>query len=120
MDDVGFDGHVVIEKFTRPGIVGDNPADRGGGQKHRIGLVVGHPCFDIGLAALVQFTAADSQELAVLPGKPAHEGLADHAGVAGDPHRFSVEGIESVSGVSHDASLARNFYKTVPRPKSLS
>ena len=75
---------VVVEELRRPGIVGEDAADGGGGDEHRVGPRRGEPCLGLGLAAQIDLAAADGQNLAMLAVEPPHQRAADHAAMARD------------------------------------
>ena len=89
MDDVGFDGQVVVDEFRRPGVVGHNAADGGGSQEHGFGFLRLHPGLDLGLAAQIQFLAGRLEDFTIFGLQTAHQGRTDHAAVAADPDPLS-------------------------------
>ena len=90
LDDVRGDHHVVVEKFSRGVVIGENAADAGGDQENRLRTGVRHPGLDVGLAAVVDARLGSCQFDAFAV-QPPDQGPADHAGMAGDEHPFAGE-----------------------------
>ena len=63
--DGGVNHHVVVDEFSRPGRVGEDAADRAGGEKDVVGTVGAKPVVDGSLVAQIQLSAAGGQEVLV-------------------------------------------------------
>ena len=84
MDDVHFQGHVVVHEIGQRFLIGHNAAHLGRSQKHIFRLFFGKELLHGLLAAEVQFLVGAGDDIVVaLPLKFPHNGTAHHAAMAG-------------------------------------
>ena len=91
LDDVAGNQQVAVEEVRRPRVVGENAADRAGGDEDRVRTHRGEPVLHIGLPAQIQDAARGGERLAALRPQAPEQGRAHHAAMAGDPHAPAVQ-----------------------------
>ncbi len=91
MNDVGGDNQVVIDELAAQRVVGDDAADLGGREKHHLRTRRREPAIDRGLIGQVDLPTRHGQDLDPLAREPAHQRAADHAAMAGDKNRLSLQ-----------------------------
>ena len=91
VDHIGRDDEIVVEKFAAQRIVGDNAADLGRGQKHRLRAFAGEPVEHRGLVAQIDLAARDRQQFDVFLREPAHQRGPDHPAMPGNEDRLAFQ-----------------------------
>ncbi len=94
LHDIGLDHEVLVEELGRPGVVGEDAPDARRREKDRLRPGLPHPALDLILTSKIEHGAIGGQHLAVLRAEASHQGRADHAAVAGDPHPLALQGVE--------------------------
>ena len=103
VDDVGLDREIVVEKFARARVVGEDSADGRGRQDDDLRPSALHPGLDLRLTAQIDVTAADGEDLTALGREPPHDRRSDHAAMAGDPHPLALQKTRRVTPRCHSA-----------------
>ena len=91
VDHVRSDRQIVVEEFGAQRVVGDDAADLGGREKHRLRTPGGEPSVHRGLIAQVELAPSSRDELDTLLRKPAYERRSDHAAMPGDENRLALQ-----------------------------
>jgi hypothetical protein len=87
VDDVGLNREVVANEIGRIGVVRDDTADLGGGQKHELGPLGREKTLDGGRVAELELAVRRAQQALVAARRQgAHDRGADEAARTGDEH----------------------------------
>ena len=91
VDHIGRDDQIVVEKLGAQRIVGDDAADLGRRQKHRLRAFGREPAKHRRLIAQIDLAARDGQQFDIFLRKPAHQRGPDHAAMPGNEDRFAFQ-----------------------------
>jgi hypothetical protein len=89
VNDVGGDHQILVDEVGRIAVVGMDAADPPGRQEDGVRPRRRHPGLGLRLPRQVDLLARDREDFAAFAGEAAHDGAADHAAMAGDPHALA-------------------------------